>query len=188
MQRDAESRASEQKKGKKEKKKTKKEEETRKPASGEREKTSSEQKGLKESEEEPQATVELETEVPEIKTFERDENRRVAVARSEYEATPEEIRREWPKERRFWLESLKRLEGLIKKHPCSNWLKRTLFNYCMDVANVMMEAKRVNVELEEGNRLDYDDIIDELNRIRIDFFDTQPNLASKLSTKIGELL
>ncbi|MFH1114745.1 MAG: hypothetical protein V1792_12585 [Pseudomonadota bacterium] len=196
MQRDAESQAEQEKKDKEKKgKKDKKEQKEKKkaarastttpPVSDE---TSRAKRDQERPEEESGAAVELEPEVTEIKTFESDKDRRMAAARSEYEATPEEIRREWPRERRFWLESLKRLEELIKKHPCSNWLKRALFAYSIEVADVMMEAKRVNIELEEGNRLDYDDIIDELNRIRIDFFDTQPELASKLSAKIGELL
>jgi tetratricopeptide (TPR) repeat protein len=188
MRHDAESQAEAEKKDKT-KDKAKKTTETKKTVTAEDRDKASRKKEVKEKpERETTSTVELETEAPQIKSFESEKDRNVAVARSEYEATPEEISREWPRERRFWLASLKRLEKLAKEHPCSDWLKRTLFAYAMEVADVMMEAKKVNLELEEGSRLDYEDIIDELNRVRIEFFDTQPALASRLSAKLGEVL
>ncbi len=188
MRRDAESRAEAGKKDKK-KEKAKTETKAKETAGTEDRGKGSGKKEVKEKRERKTAsTVEAEMDLSKIKSFETDKASEVAIARSEYEATPEEISREWPREKRFWLDSLRRLERLVKKHPCSDWLKRTLFAYTMEVADVMREAKKVNLELEESSRLDYEDIIDELNRVRIEFFDTQPVLASKLSAKLGELL
>ncbi|MDQ7781889.1 MAG: hypothetical protein RDU20_03355 [Desulfomonilaceae bacterium] len=184
MQSDAEAQAEADKKdkGKKGAKTTKTSE------AEEGDKKAADKAAKKRPESESKSRAELEADAPQMTSFETEKDRDVAVARSEYEATPEEISREWPREKQFWLSSLKRLETLVKSHPCSDWLKRTLFAYSMEVADVMMEARKVNQELDEGRRLDYEDIIDELNRVRIDFFDTQPALASKLSSKLGELL
>jgi len=151
-----------------------------------RDKASRKERSRQEPEEESTSTVEVQTDV--IKSFEKGKDREVARERSEHEATPEEIRKEWPRESKFLLTTVKRLEELVEKHPCSHSLKMTLFAHTINVVDILKRVNEINSRLEEGKRLEYDDIIDELNRVRIEIFDTQPVLASKLSAKLGELL
>lgn len=143
---------------------------------------------FKTAEEEETGETAFQEDAPEIRSYEKEQDRAVAAAKTEYEATPEEISKEWPRERQFWLTSLRRLEKLVEKHPCSDQLLTILLDYSMNVADVLAEAKKVNSELEEGERLDYDEIIDELSRVRIEFFDTRPAMAERLSAKLGKLL
>jgi tetratricopeptide (TPR) repeat protein len=145
-------------------------------------------KKSRDKDEQPKGTVEQQDEAPEIESAERKVDRAVATARADYEATAEEISKEWPREKEFWLLSLRRLEKLAENHPCSGVLRSTLLEFGIFVTEVLKLAKEVSSELEEGQRLDYDDIIDELNRIRIEFFDENPAMAEKLSSKLRELL
>ncbi|MEW6141078.1 MAG: hypothetical protein AB1733_22880 [Thermodesulfobacteriota bacterium] len=144
------------------------------------------EKGNKEKKQEtkPAATEE---EPSEIRSYDKEEGASV-VEGTGAEATPYQTRQEWPKERAFWLDSLKRLERLAKRHPCSERLRTTLLEHSLLVADVLTVAKRLNVQLDADNKMDYDVLVDELIRIRTEFFDTQPEMASRLSTKISQIL
>lgn len=130
-----------------------------------------------------------EGETPEITSYDKEgEERAVFAAQAEGEETPQQAKRQWPREKEYWLSSLKRLEKLVKRYPCSARLKRVLLDHCILVTDVLAIAKDINVELEKDQKIDYEDLIDELNRIRAEVFDTQPEMAARLSSKIARLM
>jgi flagellar biosynthesis GTPase FlhF len=167
------------------KKKPEKKEAEKEKASAANKKSGAE-KGEKEKKQETKPTS-TEEEPAEIRSYDTEEGASVVEGTSA-EASPYQTRQEWPKERAFWLDSLKRLERLAKRHPCSERLRTTLLEHSLMVADVLGVAKRLNVQLDADNKMDYDVLVDELIRIRTEFFDTQPEMAARLSTKISQIL
>lgn len=131
-----------------------------------------------------------EEEQAEIKTYDKEdkESGGAITEKTQGEATVQQTRQEWPREREFWLSSLRRLEKVVKSHPCSQRLRRILLDHSLLVAKVLAIAKAVNVHLDTDNKIDYEDVVDELIRVRTEFFDTQPEMAATLSKEISQLL
>jgi len=112
------------------------------------------------------------------------------------EALPEEAARaeeeqesiKWPREKQAYLSGIRRLERVLKNHPCSDRLKRILGEYCINVAQILAIAKEVNRNRDDPQKLRYDDIIVELSRVNSEFLGSQPELSARLSGKLAELL
>lgn len=124
-------------------------------------------------------------EKPEIKSYDKEEGAVAEKARTD--ATAQEATQEWPKEKLFWLSSLKRLEKIAKSHPCSQRLKRTLLEHSLTVTGVLTVAKTINTQLDDDNKMDYEDVVDELFRIRNEFSHSEPYLTAELSRRIAQL-
>lgn len=131
-----------------------------------------------------------EEEQAEIRTYDKEDQEKgeSITEKAQGEATVQQTRQEWPREREFWLSSLRRLEKVVKGHPCSQRLRRILLDHSLLVANVLAIAKAVNVHLDTDSKIDYEDVVDELIRVRTEFFDTQPEMAARLSKEISQLL
>jgi|GEM_PF-986986 len=94
----------------------------------------------------------------------------------------------WPREKQAYLAGIKRLERVVKNHPCSDRLKRILGEYCINVAQILSVAKELNKRRDDAQRLKYDDILTELNRVNSECLGSEPELAMQLSKRMAELL
>lgn len=108
----------------------------------------------------------------------------------ESEAVPTEEQEsiQWAREKQIWLTSLKKLEKMVNDYPCSDRLKRILSGHCIKVAKVVLIAKYLNIARPTGTQLGYNDLVDELNRIRMQHFASIPELSVPLSAAISQVL
>lgn len=96
--------------------------------------------------------------------------------------------RQWAKEKKVWLHSLAKLEAVVRAHPCSERLKRNLAEHCLSVVKVLAIAKMLNGMREHGAKMDYSDVVGELNRIRTEYFASDTDVSVRLGDAISQAL
>jgi hypothetical protein len=93
----------------------------------------------------------------------------------------------WNQEKKVWLTSLKRIEKLLELYPCNQRLRAILGRHAINVAEMLCEAKRLNLSSSTVDYLQYEDIVHELQRINNRYFAASPMVSEALSSKMAEL-
>ena len=101
--------------------------------------------------------------------------------------TADQERFRWNQEKKVWLSSLKRLEKLVDHYPCNQRLRATLGRHAAYVAQMLYLAKRLNLSSSTVAHLQYEDIVQELQRINTRYFAGSPMVSEALSAKMAEL-
>ncbi|MBI5571785.1 MAG: hypothetical protein HY914_17715 [Desulfomonile tiedjei] len=74
----------------------------------------------------------------------------------------------WDREKKLWVDVLKALQELVKRHPCSAVLKDRLVDHCNAMADVMIDAQQISRNRSPEYRLRFSDLLGILKQVPVD--------------------
>jgi hypothetical protein len=74
----------------------------------------------------------------------------------------------WDREKNLWVDVLKSLQELVKRHPCSVVLKDRLVDHCNAMADVMIDAQQISRNRSPEYRLKFGDLLAILKQVPVD--------------------